>query len=91
LSVLWVVLEFNKKTRVGSLNVAYALEEAAHLVIKPSFPKGLEDWVLHERHVFRLFTPDWVYSIICQVNFGPMIGDQSDFLIGISHIPEVIL
>jgi hypothetical protein len=54
-----------KKIRVGALNVTDALEELTHLVTKASLPKGLEDWVFHECHVFHLFFRDGVYNSIC--------------------------
>jgi hypothetical protein len=64
LSGLGYVFSSIKKHLFGSLNVVDALEEAARLFTKSSFPKRLQDWVLHAFHVFHLFACEWVYNCV---------------------------
>jgi hypothetical protein len=65
-SVLWNVFKFHKETCVGAGDVTNALKEASFIVAKTSFPKWLKVRILHEGHVFHLFSGDWVKTAFAQ-------------------------
>jgi hypothetical protein len=87
LSVLGNILEVNKETCGGALNVADTLEEAAHLIAKAYFLKWLEVWVFHESHLLHFLARNWVYYCVSKMEICQMIGAQRNFFLGSFYVP----